>query len=70
MRFAISLKQSADPDGEQEWQLKHFSSVKFARGPSLDTRVSVVRESIEMDLVDAPSDQLQACRLRVTQQDN
>ena len=48
----ITLKQSADPDGGEEWQLKHFSSVQFKTLPSPDARVSTIREDIEMDPVD------------------
>jgi hypothetical protein len=40
MRFAVSLKRSADPEGEEEWQVKHFSTVRFAPYPSPDTQVS------------------------------
>ena len=57
MRFAVSLKRSADPDGGQEWQLKHFSSVHFAGGPSSDVRLSAVYESVEMDTLDSVGDQ-------------
>lgn len=59
MRFAISLRRSADPDGEEEWQLKHFSSINFASGPSFGAQVSTIRENIEMGLVDSPDDQRQ-----------
>jgi hypothetical protein len=52
MRFALSLKRSADPGGGEEWQLKHFSTVKFASGPSPDTQVSAVGDDIEMDHVE------------------
>jgi len=51
MRFAVSLKRSADPDGGQEWQLKHFSSANFGTGPLSGVQVSGVFESIEMDPV-------------------
>ena len=51
MRFAVSLKRSADPKGGQEWQLSHFTSIDFGG------RVSTVRENVEMGLVDPPNDQ-------------
>lgn len=56
MRFAISLKRSADPNGGREWQLTHSSSVNFASGPLLDTWVSGIHENIEMDPIDPPND--------------
>ena len=40
----------------KEWQLKLFSSLNFAGDLSLDTRVSAVRENIEMGLVNPPND--------------
>ena len=55
MRFAVSLKRSADPGGGQEWQLTHFSSVNFGDGPSPGARLSVLREDIEMDPVEPPT---------------
>ena len=58
MRFAVSLKRSADPDGGQEWQLKHFSSVNFASRLSPDLQMSTVRDDIEMEPLDSPDDQL------------
>jgi len=63
MRFAVSLKRSADPDGRQEWQLMHFSSANFASSLS-DTQVSTptVQEDVEMELVDPLDGQLvQTC---------
>ena len=51
MRFAVSLKRSADPRGGQEWQLSHFTSVDFGG------QMSTVRENVEMGLVDPPNDQ-------------
>ena len=58
MRFAVSLRRSADPNGGDEWQFKHFSSVDFG-GPSSDTQMSTVQEHIEMDLLDSPNDKRQ-----------
>ena len=58
MRFAVSLKRSADPEGRQEWQVSHFSSVNFAGGSSPDTQMSVTRENIEMDFIDPPNARL------------
>ena len=53
MRFAVSLKRSADLDGSQEWKLEHFSTVDFASCPPRDDgRSSAVCEEIEMDPVD------------------
>ena len=58
MRFAVSLKRSADPDAGQGWRVAHFSSANFAGGSSPATQVSAVRDDIEMGLVDFPSGQL------------
>ena len=58
MRFAISLKRSADPDGGQEWQLTHFSSVGFGGGTGPDVQVSPIRDNIEMDAIDPPNEQI------------
>lgn len=46
------MKRSADSDGSQDWQLRHFSTVKFASGDFPGTQVFTVREDIEMDPVD------------------
>ena len=54
MRFAVSLKRSADPKGGQEWQLSHFTSINFGR------QTSTVRENVEMGLVDSLDDQQQS----------
>ena len=48
MRFVVSLKRSADPEGGQMWQLKHFSSVKFASDLFPGTQLSTDCENIEM----------------------
>ncbi|KAF9646554.1 hypothetical protein BDM02DRAFT_3118500, partial [Thelephora ganbajun] len=53
LRFAVSLKRSADPEGGQEWQLKHFTSINFADVPLPDTQVSDVCDDIEMDPVNS-----------------
>ena len=55
MRFAVSLKRSADPEGGQEWELSHFSSVNFASQTPPDMQASSVRENIEMDFIDTPN---------------
>ena len=60
MRFAVSLRRSADPQAKQEWELKHFSSLNFTSDPSPDTRMSAVRGNIEMGLADPPSGQRQS----------
>jgi len=54
LRFAISLRKSADPEGEQEWQLTHFNTPHFARPHSPGTRVPAMRESVEMNHVGSP----------------
>ena len=59
MRFVVSLKRSADPACEHEWQLKHFSSVHFGSGASSDTRISFDDEGIEMDPAGSPNRPLQ-----------
>ena len=59
MRFAVSLKRSADPDGGQEWGLTHLSSINFAGDPSADTQASTVYENVEMDPLGPPNDKLQ-----------
>ena len=56
MRFAISLKRAANPDGGQEWRLEHFSAVKFDSGPSSGTEESIDCEHIEMDPLEPPND--------------
>ena len=56
----MSLKRSADPDGGQEWQLRHFSSANFAGDPSPDTRISTVCEDVEMDPFDPTKDRLRS----------
>ena len=58
MRFAVSLKRSADPEAGQEWRVAHFSSANFAGGSSSVTQVSAVRDNIEMGLVNFPSGRL------------
>jgi len=55
MRFAVSLKRSADPEVGQKWRLEHFSSANFAGIPSSSTRVSTVRDNIEFGLVNLQS---------------
>jgi len=53
LRFAVSLKRSADSDGGQKWQLKHFSTIDISASyPSPDAQVSSVHEDIELDLLD------------------
>ena len=49
MRFALSLKRSAEPG----YALKsvQFSSVKFGGGPSSGSQIPVILEGIEMDQV-------------------
>lgn len=49
MRFAVSLKRAVDPEGMQQWQVRHFTSVNFAARPSSNTRVSSVSGGIELD---------------------
>jgi len=51
MRFAVSLKRSADPEAGQEWRLAHFSSANFAGSSSSSTRVLTVRDNLEFGLV-------------------
>ena len=60
MRFAVSLKRSADPNGGQAWRFKHFSSIDFAGGgTSSVAQLSAHHEDIEMDATSLPNDQLQ-----------
>ena len=47
MRFAVSLKRSADPKSRREWQLMHFSTINFVSGPPPVTGAHP--EDIEMD---------------------
>jgi len=58
MRFVISLKRAADPEGGHEWRLEDFSSADFYSNPSSDTRVATVCENIEMDPVYPPTGRL------------
>ena len=59
MRFAVSLRRSADPDGGQEWQAKHFSTVGFVAGASRGTQASAIQETIELGPPGLPNDKLQ-----------
>jgi len=61
MRFAISLRRSADQDSWREGNSTNPSSVKFA-GPLPGTEVSAIGENIEMDPIDIkpPNDQVRA----------
>ena len=52
LRFALSLKKVADPDGEEEWEPKHFDSIKFASNHSHDSQDSVAHESTERGPID------------------
>jgi len=47
LRFAISLKKAADPQGGQKWQLKHFSTIRFSVGPTPDAEMANP-ESVEI----------------------
>ena len=62
MRFALSLKRSADPDGGEEWQLKHFSSAKFASDPSPGTQMSAAHDDIGIDSLDPSNGRVQSTR--------
>jgi len=57
MRFAVSLKRSADPEAGQGWQVAHFSTANFANS-SPATRVSGIRDNIELGLFILPSSQM------------
>ena len=69
-RFAVSLRQSADPDDGERWQLKHFGPDNFADGPSSNAQASAVRENIEMDPLGLPNDELQTRGPWATGQDD
>ena len=56
LRFAISLKQATDPEGEQEWRLTHFSSLHFAGSPTPEAERSGVWENAEMVPVNCSRD--------------
>ena len=58
MRFAVSLRRSADPDSGDEWQLKHFSTVDFGT-PSSNARASAIQQHIEMGPLGPPNDKRQ-----------
>ena len=58
LRFVLSLKKSADPEGGQEWQLSHFSTIEFANGPPPGSRDFTTSDGVETDFVDASSMQL------------
>jgi len=50
LRFALSLRKSADPEGGKKWELSHFSSPHFARPLSHSVEVPAFRrETFEMD---------------------
>jgi len=57
MRFAVSLKRSADPNSEREWQLMHFSAINFVSAPPRATNAHP--EDIEMDPVDPVNHELE-----------
>lgn len=59
MRFAVSLKRSADPEGEEEWRVGHFSTARFASRHLSDSEVSGDRVDIEADIPDTLDDQVQ-----------
>ena len=59
LRFAVSLRKSANPEGGQKWSLEHFSSIEFASGPPAGSQGSVVCENIEMEPVDPPHSRAQ-----------
>lgn len=48
MRFAVSLKKSADPTSQREWQVMHFSAINFVSGPP-PAAMGAHPEDIEMD---------------------
>jgi len=54
MRFAVSLKRSADPEAGQGWRVAHFSSANFTNS-SPATQVAAVRDNIEMGHLILPS---------------
>lgn len=53
MRFAVSLKRSAELGG-RERQPQKISSVYFAGDAAPDRRLSTVCEDVEMDPLDQP----------------
>ena len=55
----ISLRKSANPEGGQKWELKHFSSIEFTRGPPVDSQGSVARENVEMEPIDPSHGRIQ-----------
>lgn len=63
MRFALSLKRSADPEGGEEWQMKHFSTARFASRHLSDSEVSDDRIDVGMDIPDTLEDQVQTSKV-------
>ena len=57
MRFALSLKRSADLG--REWRLTQLSSIGFFSGPSSDSQIQTVCEGTEVGLVYSQGGQLQ-----------
>lgn len=54
MRFIVSLRKSADPEGGQKWKLAHLTTLRFTSDPPVDTQDLAACETVETDLIDAP----------------
>ena len=61
MRFALSLKRSADSDKAQEWKSTQITSAgNFASSPLSPVHLSAALDGIEMGPVHSQKGQLQA----------
>ena len=58
MKFLVSLKRSANPDGPRDRQSTRLSLVTFDIPPP-DTRMSPVHGNIEMGLLEPPNARIQ-----------
>ena len=47
IRFVVSLRKSADPDGGKTWQLEHFTTTDGSSDPPPDAQDSVACENIQ-----------------------
>jgi hypothetical protein len=64
LRFAVAIKRSADPDGGQRWESRHFSSMRFASVHLPGIQVPAVRETIELELVNPSNGQIRTSETR------
>ena len=70
LRFAISLRKAANPEGEQQWGVTHFNTPRFSGLVSPGVHAPAVYENfLEMDAVDSPPGRAQVSELRRSMMD-